>query len=99
MNCYTLQFINKYGSTLISMCRFEEAERLLRDVYLKRVESLTEDYPDTIMNLVNYVLELSFQNKLTEAQKLNVHGLYLAGKNKGGGQTRFCCFTTEASFS
>ena len=85
-NSDTLMFINNHSSTLISLGRFEEAEKILWDVYLKRVESLTEDDPDTILNLANYVLSLTFQNKFTEAQKWNDHALYLTKKNKSEGK-------------
>ena len=82
----TLMFINNHSSTLITMGRFQEAERLLWDVYLKQVESHNEDHPSTILNLANYVLALTFQSKHTEAQKWNDHALYLTRKNKSEGK-------------
>ncbi|KAM0795459.1 hypothetical protein BDR22DRAFT_591610 [Usnea florida] len=82
----TLVHIINYSSTLISMGRLVEAEMLLRDMYLKRVESLTEDHPETILNLANYVLVLTFQSKVTEAQELNDHALDLTRKNHSEGK-------------
>ena len=86
MHSDTLAFIINYSLTLISMGRLGEAEMLLRDMYLKRVESLTEDHPDTILNLANYVLVLTLQSKFTEAQELNDHALDLTRKNHSEGK-------------
>ena len=86
MHSQTLVYIIDYSSTLISMGRLGEAEMLLRDMYLNRVESLTEDHPDTILNLANYVLVLTFQGKVTEAQELNDHALDLTRKNHSEGK-------------
>ena len=86
MHSDTLVYIIDYTSTLISMGRLGEAEMLLRDMYLKRVESLTEDHPDTILNLANYVLVLTFQGKVIEAQELNDHALDLTRKNHSEGK-------------
>lgn len=83
----TLTFINNYCSTLISMGRFQEAERLLWGLYIKRVESHAEDHPGTILNLANYVLALTCQSKHIEAQRWNDHALYLTKKNKSEGIT------------
>ena len=86
MHSETLVYIIDYSSTLISMGRLGEAEMLLRDMYLNRVESFTEDHPDTILNLANYVLVLTFQGKVTEAQELNDHALDLTRKNHSEGK-------------
>ena len=86
MHFDTLVFIINYSSTLISMGRLGEAEMLLRDMYLKRVESLTEDHPETILNLANYVLVLTFQSKFTEARQLNDHALDLTRKPHSEGK-------------
>lgn len=99
MHSDTLVFITSYISTLISMGRLGEAEMLLRDVYLKRVESLTEDHLETILNLANYVLVLTFQGKFTEAQELNHHALDLTRKNHSEGKNSLLLFHNKGTIN
>ena len=76
-----LLYTHNYGHLLTSMGRYQEAEAVIYDTYLKREKMYTENHPFTLMTLGNYALVLALQHKSTEAKRWNDHALLLMMRN------------------
>ena len=67
----TLGSINNLASVLTSQGRYEEAERLYRQVLTLRDETLGKEHPDTLRTLNNLALVLTDQGKYEEAERIH----------------------------
>lgn len=89
LHSVTLLFMNNYGSLLNQADRPEEAHEILLETLRNRTMLLTEDHPDTIQTMANYVMTLILLERVEEARQLNDKGLDLVKINNLEGDTFF----------